>query len=104
MAVLEREKIVTAVSFKMRASTPTEVVTRQLDGELVLLNLDTETYFGLDEVGTRMWEVLCSSSSVEEAYQKLVEEYDVDSATLRNDLESLLSQLVESGLLELNEP
>ncbi len=92
-----------AVSFKMRVSTPSQVVTRQLDGELVLLNLDTENYFGLDEVGTRMWELVSSSRSVEDAFEQLVAEYDVDASTLRKDLEALLRQLVESGIVELNE-
>jgi len=90
-----------AVSFDMRVTTPSQVVTRQLDGELVLLNLDTETYFGLDEVGSRMWEVLASSASVEAAFEQLTGEYDVDAATLRTDLETLINQLVDSGLVEL---
>lgn len=91
----------TAISFGMRVATPHEVVTRPLDGELVLLNLDTETYFGLDEVGTRMWEVLSSAATVEAAFQQLSAEFDVDPATLRKDLEALLTELVEGGLVEL---
>jgi len=87
----------------MRASTPSQVVTRQLDGELVLLNLDTETYFGLDKVGTTMWEALAAAPSVEVAFEQLVAQFDVDEATLRKDLDSLLGQLVESGLVELEE-
>lgn len=86
----------------MRVSKPAQVITRPLDGELVLLNLDTETYFGLDEVGTRMWEVVSSSPSVEAALEQLVTEYDTDEATLRHDLQALLSQLVESGLVDLH--
>jgi hypothetical protein len=93
----------TTVSFDKRVSTPPQVVTRPLEGELVLLNLDTETYFGLDEVGTRMWELLSSSPSIEAAYEQLVAEYDVDEAMLRTDLEALLGQLVDGGLVELHE-
>ena len=43
------------VSFADRAATPTHVLVRILDRESVLLNLETEQYFGLDETGTRMW-------------------------------------------------
>jgi hypothetical protein len=93
----------TTVSFHMRVSTPAQVVTRPLDGELVLLNLDTETYFGLDEVGTRMWEVLSTTPSIEAAFGQLAAEYDVDATTLRTDLEALLGQLVDGGLVELHE-
>jgi hypothetical protein len=92
----------TPESFDLRVTTPAQVVTRPLDGELVLLNLDTETYFGLDQVGTRMWELLSSAPSVGDAFRQLVEEYDVDEATLRSDLEALLGQLVDGGLVELH--
>ena len=92
------------VSFAARVSTPRQVVTRLLGDELVLLNLDTEIYFGLDEVGTRMWDVLSSSPSVEAAFEQLLSEYDVDPASLRADLETLLTQLVDGGLVELHDP
>ena len=91
------------IPFAMRVSTPPQVVSRPLDGELVLLNLDTETYFGLDPVGTHFWEVLSSSPSVEAAFDRLAPAYDVDEATLRRDLAKLVEQLVEHGLVELTE-
>ena len=46
------------IPFDRRLTVPEHVASRDLDGELVLLNYDSETYFGLDEVGTRIWEVL----------------------------------------------
>lgn len=85
------------------ASTPPHVVARPLDDETVLLNLDTETYFGLDEVGTRMLEVLRESASIDAAVTQLLSEYDTDEATLRSDLQALLTKLAENGLVELPE-
>jgi len=85
------------VSFDMRVTASADVVTRRLDDELVLLNLESENYFGLDEVGTRMWEVVTSSPNVEDAFEQLLSEYDVDAERLRDDLEQLLSRLVEAG-------
>jgi Coenzyme PQQ synthesis protein D (PqqD) len=90
-----------AICFDMRMIASAEVVTRRLDDELVLLNLLTENYFGLDAVGTRMWEVLASAPSVQAAFDQLLSEYDVEAARLRRDLEKLLSRLVEHGLIEL---
>ena len=89
------------VSFDMRVALVADVVTRRLDDELVLLNLDSEAYYGLDEVGTRMWEVLSSSPSVEAAFEQLRSEYDVDAPRLRKDLEKLIDELVKNGLVEL---
>ena len=73
---------------------------RELEGESVLLNLDSEIYFGLDEVGTRMWALLTTAPSVQAAYDALRTEFDVAPETLRSDLETLIGHLLEKGLLE----
>lgn len=75
---------------------------RELDGESVLLNLQSERYFGLDEVGTRMWVALSRSESIQTAYEDLLSEYDVDAKLLHQDLESLIDKLVEHGLVEVS--
>lgn len=78
-----------------------DVIIRELDGESVLLNLDSEIYFGLDDVGTRMWTHLTTSTSIQAAFEMLRKEYNVDTGQLRNDLGELLRELFESGLLVL---
>jgi hypothetical protein len=70
-------------------------------GESVFLNLKTESYFGLDDVGTRMWKVLTENGTVESAYQELLTEYDIDEAQLSNDLNELVQKLVDNGLVEV---
>ena len=80
---------------------PAHVVLQDVDGESVLLNLDSESYFGLDEVGTRIWAVLTQAPSIQEAYEALLAQYDVPPELLRADMEELIGQLVDNGLLEL---
>lgn len=75
---------------------------RFLDKESVLLNLETERYFGLDETGTRMWQVVTASPSIDAAYQQLLEEFDVDAQLLRVNLSDLLDRLAENGLLSFH--
>jgi len=87
--------------FSERASVPQHVLVRPLDQESVLLNLETEQYFGLDETGTRMWQLLTTSPSIDTAYQELLAEYDVQPETLRENLTELLGHLVEHGLLQI---
>lgn len=87
------------ISFADRATVPAHVLIRFLDQESVLLNLNTEKYFGLDPVGTRMWQLLTSAPTIEAAYAQLLEEFDVDAETLRSDLTQLLGNLVEAGLI-----
>lgn len=87
------------LSFADKVSVPKHVLVRFLDKESVLLNLETERYFGLDDTGTRMWQVVTSAPSIDAAYSQLTEEYDVFPETLRRDLSDLLERLVENGLL-----
>ena len=72
----------------------------ELDGEAVLLDLKSETYFGLDDVGTRIWLHLTTTPTIQAAYEALLGEYDAAPDLLRQDLEALLDELVEQGLLE----
>ena len=65
------------LTFKDRAAAPAYVLVRLLDQESVLLNLETEQYFGLDETGTRMWQLVTTSPNIDAAYQELLTEYDV---------------------------
>jgi hypothetical protein len=88
------------ISFSARVVVPPHVLLQQVGEESVLLNLEKECYFGLDPVGTRMWEALTKADTVEAACQQLLSVYDVDEQRLRQDLEKLLEQLVENGLVE----
>lgn len=87
------------ISLADRATVPSNVLIRFLDQESVLLNLNSERYFGLDSVGTRMWQVVTSAPTIEAAYCLLTEEFDVDPDTLRSNLSELLGHLVENGLI-----
>lgn len=89
------------ISFADRATVPANVLVRFLDKESVLLNLNTEKYFGLDPVGTRMWQLVTSAPTVEAAFFQLLEEYDVESERLRANLSELLDHLVENGLIAM---
>ena len=87
------------ISFSDRVVVPDGVMISHLQEEAVILNLESERYFGLDDVGTRFLTVLTSSESIEAAYETLRREYDVDPQALRDDLRDLVEKLVEQGLL-----
>ena len=89
------------VSFADRAEVLPHVLVRFLDKESVLLNLETERYFGLDETGTRMWQVVTAAPNIDAAYQELQSEFDVESELLRLHLAELLGRLVDNGLLQI---
>ena len=91
-----------SISFSDRVKIPDGVLISKLQEESVILNLDTERYYGLDDVGTRILSVLTTSESIEAAYEALAREYDVDGQVLRQDLLELVQHLVAQGLIQIN--
>jgi hypothetical protein len=89
-------------SFSDRVEVPKNVLVRIVEKESVFLNLETECYYGLDETGTRMWQVVTAGQSIENAYAELLSEFDVEERLLRQNLLEFLGQLVEYGLLRIH--
>ncbi len=89
--------------FAKRLTVPAHVLVRELDGESVILNLDSGNYFGLDAVGTRMIAVLSTSDRIQRAYDILAAEYNAEPGRLGSDLETFIDGLVARGLVELTE-
>jgi hypothetical protein len=89
------------ISLTCRASILPDVLIQELQGESVLLNVRTGRYFGLDEVGTRMWAAFTTAESLRAACDALLAEYDVDRERLEQDLKALVEKLVEHGLVEV---
>ncbi|HRE48046.1 MAG TPA: PqqD family protein [Aggregatilineales bacterium] len=81
----------------------TNVLISDVAGESVLLNMDTEKYFTLNESGTRMWEALQQHGTLDGAVAALLEEYDVEEATLRQDLTTLIEELRAAQLVIVEE-
>jgi hypothetical protein len=80
----------------------TDVVFRQLDEEAVLLNLKSGTYFGLNDVGARVWQLIAEQRTLSRVLDALVEEYDAEPHVLERDLLELSRQLCAKGLVEVN--
>ena len=74
-------------------------VVRDLDGESVILNIDSGIYFGLDQVGTRIWQLIGQYGEVDSILRVLEDEYDADRRVLRADLEALIGVLIEKQLV-----
>jgi hypothetical protein len=89
------------ISFSDRVQVPEGVLISKLQDEAVILNLDSERYFGLDDVGTRILTVLTNSESIEAAYESLLAEYNVDRTVLRQDLLALVESLLQQGLVQI---
>lgn len=82
-----------------RASPSSEVLVREVGGEAVLLDLASESYFGLDPVGTRIWALLGESESLQAVADVLCAEYDAAPERIQDDLLALVARLAEAGLV-----
>lgn len=80
-------------------SFPEGVLIRKVGNEMVLLNLRTENYFGLDAVGADIVNRL-TQAPIDEAIEELCRDYEVDPDVLRSDVHRLVAELTEAGLLE----
>lgn len=77
------------------------VLDQELDGEIVLLDLKSGVYYGLNEVGSRMWSHLSHLSDLDEIMSLLLDEFDVDRETLLIHLHDLCHQLNSLELITL---
>ena len=75
------------------------VITRELSGESVLLNLESGVYYGLDVVATRVWQLLMQGRTIAGVCEAMVDEYDVALEVLRDDVTRLVGELRERGIV-----
>jgi hypothetical protein len=86
-----------------RIEVSAEVLSQEVDGETVVLDLNSEAYFGLDKVGTRVWQLIQEVGELPAVYDIMLNEYDVDAELLQKDLDTLIARLAEAGLISMHE-
>ncbi len=77
------------------------VFAQEVDGEMVLLDMNSENYFGLDAVGTDIWQAMQERETLQEVLEALLEQYEVEEDVLKKDLLTFVEKLQESGLVEV---
>jgi len=89
------------MDLKQTITLSPDVISQEVSGETVLLDLESENYFGLDEVGTRIWQLIESAGDLEAIFNTLLEEYDVEEEELLGDLSNLVGEIEKLGLVKL---
>ena len=88
------------MSLKFRRLRPSpEALSQAVAGETVLLDLKSEKYFGLNDVGTRVWDLLQQTDDVAAIRDRLLAEYEVPEPQLDADLDELLARRLAAGLV-----
>jgi hypothetical protein len=90
------------ITLAQQAQPKDEVLFQEVGGEAVLLNLTSESYFGLNAVGTRIWALLGQNSSLQNVFNTLCAEYEAEPAQLESDLLHLVDEMAKAGLVQLS--
>ena len=89
------------VTLAARVRPSTEVLAQEVGGEAVLLDLAGERYFGLDPIGTRIWQLLADAPALAQVHATLCGEFDAAPERIGEDLLALVGQLSEAGLVQV---
>lgn len=87
------------VTLTTLVTVPERVLFRDLAGEAVLLEVESGRYFGLNEIGTRIWHLLQPGRPLGAVYHSLLDEYEVPPDRLHEDLLGFVERLASRGLL-----
>ncbi len=87
--------------FTKRVTVDDDILMQELEDEAVILDLNSENYFSLDDVGTRMWQLFTSNETIQDAYDHLLAEYDAPPETLKKDLIDFVQRLEQKGLISI---
>lgn len=90
------------VSLENTFTLGTDAVFRELDGEAVILDLGSGTYFGLNAVGTRIWQLIDQHGRLTAVLDELCQEYDADRDVLERDLLALVGRLADARLVVMH--
>jgi hypothetical protein len=93
---------ISAKGARMKIEISDDVVWRELGGEVVILDLATQHYFGLTGSGSDMWLLIAEHGSSDSVIDRLATSYSVEPANLRADFEKLVNELVAKGMLRVS--
>ena len=82
-----------------KVTIPSQVLAREVGEETVILDLESGTYFGLDPVGARVWQLMGEGRTLAEICDAMLAEYDVIREDLERDVLKLASDLLEQKLI-----
>jgi hypothetical protein len=83
-----------------RYSQNPDLLSVEMDGDLVMMSIETGNYFGVSGIGPRVWELIGTPRTFAELMDTICVEYEVDAETASADLRNFLEKLSDNGMLE----
>lgn len=71
----------------------------EIDGEVVMLSVENSEYYGMDKVGSRIWQLLEKEITWQELIERLLDEYEVAEDQCKEDTRKFIEQLIEKDLV-----
>jgi hypothetical protein len=90
-----------AISLDASVRPNPDLLSSELEGEAVILDLSSGVYFGLNSVGARVWELLQGGRDLRSIRAALLEEFDVPASRCEADLLGLVRRMAEDGLVHV---
>jgi hypothetical protein len=75
------------------------IIWREVDEEVVILNLENDKYYSMNQLGAQLWKMLKTKSKVKHIIDNLEKEYDVKRAVLIKDIGNIISELKKEDLI-----
>lgn len=91
----------TKLDLNCRLTQNPDLITADMDGEKVMMSIASGKYYGINEVGSRIWELLESPASAEEVCRNITGEFEVDEAQCRSDLMQFLGELLANDIVRI---
>ncbi len=89
------------ITLESRVSRVASALAEEMDGELVMMSIQKSRYYGLAEVGKRIWELLEKPRTAVDLCQALQQEFEVDPETCRQEVLNFLAQLQVEELIQI---
>ena len=88
-----------AINLNSVVSRNPQIISSKMDNEVVMMSVEKGNYYGLNQVGSEIWEKLNEPLTVTDLCSKLLIEYNVEREQCERDVMTYLEKLVEEGLI-----
>lgn len=89
------------LSSHQRVQIVGNVVARVVDGEPVLIDLESEVTVSIDPVGVEVWRLVGRGETIASIRQKILDHFDTNEETVRRDLDELIGELAQHGMVRV---
>ena len=89
------------MNLSVKVMIPAQVMARTVGDDTVILDLASGTYYGLDPVGARMWQLMGEGKTLADVCETMLDEYEVTLEALESDILRLTEELRAKGLVSL---